>query len=59
MAAYTYERIEETMLKTDVAAWLNTLTTPTNTRITSYVEAPTVNQEDYIRIKILLETITP
>ena len=59
MAVYTYERIEETMLKTEVAAWLNTLTSPSDKRITSYVEAPTVNQEDYIRIKILLETITP
>jgi hypothetical protein len=56
MAVYTYKTYQNTLLKTDVDAWLNSIT-GTGKRITSYIESPAVDPEDYITVKVLVETI--
>jgi hypothetical protein len=56
MAVYTYKTYQNTLLKTDVDTWLNSIT-GTGKRITSYIESPAVDPEDYITVKVLVETI--
>lgn len=57
MALYSYNRIQKTLLKTEVDAWLTSLTSGSDKRIVSYTEAPAVDAEDNITIKVLIETI--
>ena len=56
MAVYTYKTYQNTLLKTDVDTWLNSIT-GSGKRITSYIESPAVDPEDYITVKVLVETI--
>lgn len=55
MANYTYTRIEKTMNKTDYNTWLTNLTSAPDTKIVFYQEQPTIDEEDKIRVKVLLE----
>jgi len=58
MANYTYRKVEQTINKTDYNTWLTNLTVSADTRIVYYQELPTVNDDDEIRIKVLLEVMS-
>ncbi len=55
MAQYTYTKVEETIKKINYATWLTNLTASADTKIIFYQELPTVNDEEEIRIKVLIE----
>ena len=59
MATFEYTRILETVEKDNFDAWLTSLTAAADTRIIYYEEFQTVDSEEYIRAKIVLEVETP
>ena len=58
MATFSYTTFINTLLNTEVDTWLNSIT-GSGKRITSYIESPAVDPEDYITVKVLVETETP
>jgi hypothetical protein len=58
MANYAYTKIETTIKKVDYNTWLSNLTTTPDTRIIFYQELQAVNDEEEVRIKLLLEVMS-